>query len=181
MQTSLEKRFSRGFSAGVHYTWSAFIDEASEIFNPSPGEIAVSQDSFNRLADRGRSTFDRPHRFAGNFVYELPWYREQHGFVGHVLGGWQINSSFSFQSGAPFTPLNGSDPTGALSGIDTLVGNAIRPNVLSTLPMSSMSVEELVAAGRFGLFQPYDLASASVMRDETFSALMVSTTWTSEF
>lgn len=153
MQVSMEKRLSRGFSAGLHYTWSSFIDEASEIFNPSPGEIAIVQDSYNRRADRARSTFDRPHRLAGNFVYELPWYRTQQGLVGHVLGGWQINSAFSLQSGAPFTPLNGSDPTGALSGIDTLVGNAIRPNVLSTLPISNMSIEELVAAGRFGLFQ----------------------------
>lgn len=153
MQVSMEKRLSRGFSAGLHYTWSSFIDEASEIFNPSPGEIAIVQDSFNRRADRGRSTFDRPHRVAGNFVYELPWYRDQRGFVGHVLGGWQVNSSFSLQSGAPFSALNGSDPTGALSGIDTLVGNAIRPNVISTLPISNMSVEQLVAAGRFTLFQ----------------------------
>jgi hypothetical protein len=145
MQTSLEKRFTRGFSTGLHYTWSAFIDEASEIFNPSPGEVAVAQDSFNRGADRSRSTFDRPHRLAGNFVYELPWYRDQRGFVGHVLGGWQVNSSFSLQSGAPFTPLNGSDPTGALSGIDTLVGNAIRPNVYTSLNVSGMSVQELRA------------------------------------
>lgn len=153
MQVSMEKRLSRGFSAGLHYTWSSFIDEASEIFNPSPGEIAIVQDSFNRRADRGRSTFDRPHRLAGNFVYELPWYRDQQGFVGRFLGGWQVNSAFSLQSGAPFTPLNGSDPTGALSGIDTLVGNAIRPNVISTLPISNMSIEELVAAGRGTLFQ----------------------------
>ncbi|HYJ88812.1 MAG TPA: carboxypeptidase regulatory-like domain-containing protein [Pyrinomonadaceae bacterium] len=145
MQVSMEKRFSKGFSSGLHYTWSSFIDEASEIFNPSPGEIAIPQDSFNPKADRSRSTFDRPHRVAGNFVYELPWYREQKGLIGHVLGGWQINSSFSLQSGAPFTPLNGLDPTGALSGIDTLVGNAIRPNVYSNLDISRMSVQELRA------------------------------------
>lgn len=141
MQLSMEKRFSRGFSAGLHYTWSSFIDEASEIFNPSPGEIAIPQDSFNPQLDRGRSTFDRPHRVAGNFVYELPWYRDQRGVIGHILGGWQINSAFSLQSGAPFTPLNGSDPTAALGGIDTLVGNAIRPNSLQ--PVTGFSVEEL--------------------------------------
>jgi hypothetical protein len=159
MQVSMEKRLSRGVSAGVHYTWSSFIDEASEIFNPSPGEVAVVQNSFDRRADRARSTFDRPHRLAGNFVYELPWYRDQQGFVGRILGGWQINSAFSLQSGAPFTPLNGSDPTGALSGIDTLVGNAIRPNVITTLDVSGMSVEQLfaqrgaVAANGNALFQ----------------------------
>jgi hypothetical protein len=145
MQASLDKRLSRGFSAGLHFTWSSFIDTASELFNPSGGEVAVSQNSFDRNADRARSTYDRPLRLSGNFVYELPFYREQRGFVGHVLGGWQVNGFFTFQSGAPFTPLNGSDPTGALSGIDALVGNAIRANVRQNLDYGNMTVEELFA------------------------------------
>ena len=153
LQASMEKRLSRGFSAGVHYTWSSFIDSASEVFNPSSGEVAVSQDSFNRAADRGRSTYDRPHRLTGNFVYELPWFQDQNGFKGRVLGGWQINGFFTFQSGAPFTVLNGSDPAGALSGINTLVGDAIRPNLLSTLPLSTMTIPEILANGGAGLFQ----------------------------
>ena len=137
LQVSLDKRLSRGFSAGAHYTWSSFIDTASELFNPSGGEVAVAQNSFNLRADRARSTFDRPHRLTTNFVYELPWFRDQKGFVGHVLGGWQFNGFLTFQSGAPFTPLNGADPTGALNGIDSLVGNAIRANVIAPLPTTS--------------------------------------------
>jgi hypothetical protein len=152
LQTSLEKRLSRGFSAGLHYTYSTFIDTMSEIFNVSAGEIAVAQDSYNRRSDRARSSFDRPHRLAGNFVYELPYYRDQKGFVGHFLGGWQLNSQFSLQSGSPFTPLNGSDPAGALASISALVGNAIRPNLNTTLDLSGMSVEEIVAAGGRSLF-----------------------------
>ena len=153
LQTSLEKRLSNGFSAGLHYTFSSFIDTMSEIFNVSSGEIAVAQDSYNRRADRARSSFDRPHRIAGNFVYELPYFRDQQGFTGHLLGGWQINSQFSLQSGSPFTPLNGSDPAATLASISALVGNAIRPNVNTTLDLSSMSVEEIVAAGGGSLFR----------------------------
>jgi hypothetical protein len=153
MQVSVDKRLSKGFSAGVHYTWSSFIDSASEIFNPSSGEVAVAQNSFNRRADRGRSAYDRPHRLSGNFVYELPFYRDQKGFVGHLLGGWQINGFFTFQSGAPFTILNGSDPAGALSGINSLVGDAIRPNINTNLPLSSMTIEEILAAGGRSLFR----------------------------
>lgn len=152
LQVSFDKRLSRGFSAGLHYTWSSFIDDASEIFNPSGAEVAVSQDSFCRRCDRGRSTFDRPHRLTGNFVYEFPYFREQNGFIGHVAGGWQVNALFTLQSGAPFTPLLGSDPTGALSGIDGLVGNAIRPNVNTALDVSNMTVEELLRAGGRSLF-----------------------------
>jgi hypothetical protein len=158
LQTSLEKRLSRGFSAGLHYTYSSFIDTMSEIFNVSSGEIAVAQDSYNRAADRARSSFDRPHRIAGNFVYELPWFQDQKGAKGLVLGGWQFNSQFSLQSGSPFTPLNGSDPAGTLASISALVGNAIRPNLNTTLDLSSMSVEEILQAGGRSLFRPITAA-----------------------
>jgi hypothetical protein len=158
LQTSLEKRLSAGFSAGVHYTYSSFIDTMSEIFNVSSGEIAVAQDSYNRRSDRARSSFDRPHRLSGNFVYELPYFRDQKGFTGHVLGGWQLNSFFTLQSGSPFTPLNGSDPAGALASISSLVGNAIRPNINTTLNLSGMSVEEILRAGGSSLFTPITAA-----------------------
>jgi hypothetical protein len=158
LQTSLEKRLSSGFSGGLHYTYSTFIDTMSEIFNVSSGEIAVAQDSYNRRADRARSSFDRPHRITGNFVYELPYFRDQQGFTGHVLGGWQFNSQFSLQSGSPFTALNGSDPAATLASISALVGNAIRPNLNTTLDLSSMSVEEIVAAGGGALFRPITAA-----------------------
>ncbi|CAN5634596.1 hypothetical protein BH20ACI3_BH20ACI3_16120 [soil metagenome] len=41
------------------------------------------------------------------------------------------------------TPLNGSDPAGALSGIDGVVGNAIRPNVFTNLDVSKMTTAQL--------------------------------------
>jgi hypothetical protein len=117
------------------------------------GEVAVSQDSFNRGADRGRATYDRPHRFTTNFVYEVPFFSAQEGAIGRVLGGWQVSSNITFQSGSPYTPLNGADPAGALAGIDALVGNAIRPNLNTTQDVSGMSVEELLAAGGRSLYR----------------------------
>lgn len=146
MQASFDKRLSNNFSAGFHYTWSTFIDTASEIFNPSGAEVAVAQDSFNINADRARSSYDRPHRFTGNFVYQLPFFKDQSGFAGKLLGGWQVNSFFSVQSGAPFTVLNGSDPGLALNGIDGLVGSAIRPNLASNASLSGSTISEIRAA-----------------------------------
>lgn len=143
LQVSVDKRLSNNFSAGFHYTYSTAIDTASEVFNPSNAEVAIPQDSFNWNADRARSSYDRPHRFTGNFVYELPFFREQNGFVGRALGGFQFNSFIQLQSGAPFTVLLGDDPTGALSGIDALVGNAIRPNLASNANLSQMSLPEI--------------------------------------
>jgi TonB-dependent Receptor Plug Domain len=145
LQVSLDKRLSRNFSAGVNYTFSSFIDTASETFNPSNAEVAVAQDSFNLEADRSRSSFDRPHRLSGNFVYELPFFQNQKGFAGKLLGGFQINSFFTLQSGAPFTVLNGADPAGALAGIDGLVGNAIRPNLATATNLGALTIPEIRA------------------------------------
>ncbi len=161
LQTSLERRLARDFVLGAHYTWSSFIDLASEIFNPAVnGDVAVAQDSFNRRADRGRSTYDRPHRFTATYVYELPVFRGQEGALGRILGGWQVNGFLTFQSGAPFTALAGIDPGRRLSGIDGLVGNSIRANLATNQALSSMKVEELygynlgtaVAGSRNSLF-----------------------------
>ncbi len=156
LQTSLEKRLSANFSMGAHYTWSAFIDLASEIFNPAvSGDVAVAQDSYNRGADRGRSTFDRPHRFTTTFVYELPAFRQQQGAAGKILGGWQINGFLTFQSGAPFTPLAGIDPGFRLSGIDALVGNPVRANVDGSRDLSTMKAAEI-----FGFNLPQAVANS---------------------
>lgn len=144
MQTSLEKRLSRGFSAGAHFTWSTFIDTSSEIFNNSASEIAVAQDPYDRRSERGRSSYDRPLRLAINGVYELPFFQEQRGFIGHLIGGWQMNASLAFQSGAPFSVLNGSDPSGTISGISGAIGIATRANLVTTANVSNLSVEELV-------------------------------------
>jgi hypothetical protein len=143
MQLSLDKRLSRNFSANINYTWSKFIDTASETFNPSNAEVAIAQDSFNLAADRALSSFDRPHRISGSVVYELPIFRDQRGAVGRLLGGFQVNSFFTHQSGAPFTVLNGSDPGSALNGIDALVGNAIRPNLVGNPDFSGLSPREI--------------------------------------
>ena len=153
LQLSIERRFRSGLSAGAHYTWSSFIDTASDTFNPSVrGEVAIAQNSFDRSAERARSTYDRPQRFTVNAVYELPFYQSEAGVVGRLLGGWQVSGLLTLQSGTPFGPLNGSDPTAALSGISGLVGDPIRPNLNTTLPISKMSLRELRQAGGSSLF-----------------------------
>ena len=153
IQLSVERRFKGGLSAGAHYTWSSFIDTASDPFNPSVrGEVAIAQNSFDRKAERARSAYDRPHRFSFNAVYELPFYRSQTGTLSRLLGGWQIGGFLTLQSGTPFGPLNGSDPTAALSGIADLVGDPIRPNLNTNLPISSMTLKELQQAGGSLLF-----------------------------
>ena len=159
LQTSLEKRLSRNFSMAAHYTWSTFIDETSDAVGASisanGGVGLVAQDSFNRRADRSRSSFDRPHRFVANGVFELPFHRAQQGFAGKILGGWQFSGFLASQSGAPFAALTGSDPGNRLGGIATTV----RANVNTGLDLARMSVEQILQAGGASLFTPATAAN----------------------
>jgi len=148
LQASVQKRLSKNFTMAGHYTWSAFIDDGSEVFNPSnSGEVAVAQDSFARRLDRGRATYDRPQRLTINGVYEIPFMHDQKGLVGHVLGGWQISGDLTSQSGTPFTPLAGIDPGNVLTGIDGLVGQAVRPNVLPGVSLAGVGINDIFRNG----------------------------------
>jgi hypothetical protein len=44
-----------------------------------------------------------------SFIYDVPFHKEQHGFVGHVLGGWQINGVHVATTGNPFTPFENTN------------------------------------------------------------------------
>ena len=159
LQTSIEKRYSKGYQFSAHYTWSAFIDDQSEIFNASTaGEVAVSQDSYNRRGEKGRSTYDRPHRFSVNGIWQIPSGLSAKNRINHVLGDWQLGGFVTFQSGAPFSPLAGNDPGFRLSGIDALIGNALRPNVATSLDISSQSLDQLFPV-RSTLFSALSVAN----------------------
>jgi hypothetical protein len=144
LQMSLEKRLSLGFDGGLHYTWSRFTDTVSD---------TVVMDPFDLNADLGRSSYDHPHRVVGNFVYDLPLNWKRKGTLRYLLEGWQVNSSFTFQSGTPFSVLNGADPAGTLAGINAVTGDGIRPNMYTKLEVSRMSVAELYARNQELLHQ----------------------------
>ena len=54
--------------------------------------------------------------------------REQRGFAGRLIGGWQVSGFLTFQAGAAFTALNGTDPSGRTAG--NVVGAPTRPEGL---------------------------------------------------
>ena|SRR5579885_3290203 len=76
------------------YTWSHSIDDASG--------LRVSSNSLNAQLDRGNSEFDVRHRYSGAILYQLPWLRNNKGFLGAVAGGWMITGLLTFQTGLPF-------------------------------------------------------------------------------
>jgi hypothetical protein len=102
LQSRYNGRFQNQLSWGATFTWSKALDNASEIF--SFGEGFTSANPFDpENAEKSISGFDR--RFAGsaNFIWDIPYFKDQKGVVGHIAGGWQINGTFVLASGRPFT------------------------------------------------------------------------------
>ncbi|MBZ5722687.1 MAG: carboxypeptidase regulatory-like domain-containing protein [Acidobacteriia bacterium] len=123
LQLSLRKQASHGITFNVNYTWSHAIDggstwhSGSTSSNGAGGGEGYTTDATLPGLDRGNSIFDVRQRLVANYVWELPWYKNQEGVIGHILGGWQYNGIISWQSGAhwePWTFTNGGDPSGTI-------------------------------------------------------------------
>ncbi|HEX8721535.1 MAG TPA: TonB-dependent receptor [Pyrinomonadaceae bacterium] len=96
LQTQANKRFSRDFSLTMSYTYSR-LRERINYLNPSDTE----------LEDRV-SIADRPHRFTFAETWVLPIGRgkafggDMNRVLDALIGGWQVNGTYEWQSGEPF-------------------------------------------------------------------------------
>jgi Carboxypeptidase regulatory-like domain/TonB-dependent Receptor Plug Domain len=105
LQVSLNRRFSQGLTLGVAYTWSKLLTN-----NPQDRGLGV-YDAYNFKGSYGLSTLNTPQILVVSYVYDLPFYKDQSGLIGHVLGGWEISGITNFQSGQSTTVTqNGVDP-----------------------------------------------------------------------
>ena len=124
LQASLQKRFGPDSLITVNYTWSKNLTDV-----PYDPNYTVVQDSRNLQAEYSYARFDQRHVFNTDFVYQVPFFKEQHGLTGHALGGWEISGIVSVNSGHWLDPStsDGLDPGGI--GLGTGVdGNTVRPN-----------------------------------------------------
>ena len=109
MQSQFKGRFLKdSLDLGLTYTWSKSIDNASEIFTESDQASSNAQRYFcTQTCERGLSAFDKPHVFTANWVWDIPFFKEQKGILGHIAGGWQLNGTYILTSGSVYTPVNG--------------------------------------------------------------------------
>ncbi len=102
LQTRYNGRLFDQLTLGASYTFSKTLDNASEIF--SFGEAFTAQDPFTLTkGERSFSGNDRRHAAALNFIWDVPIFKKQEGWVGHLLGGWQLNGTYNLASGRRFT------------------------------------------------------------------------------
>jgi hypothetical protein len=123
---SANRRLSNGLMVNTSYTFSKWMsNNDASLGEGGTGQSSQRpQDMFDYEAEWSRSNFDRPHRLAVSYIWEIPGPRS--GLLGQVIGGWQLSGVTSGQSGATFTVLTGVDSSG-----DTNTGSD-RPNINSS-------------------------------------------------
>lgn len=111
LQNELKIRAFRGLTADVAYTWSKALDNTSEIFSSSGGiSNPTPMNPFDpNQGERGISAQSFPHVVTTFWVYELPWKQSQQGFLGKVIGGWELSGTHRYQSGVPFTVVQNTN------------------------------------------------------------------------
>jgi hypothetical protein len=106
MVSEVQKRFSHGMQFQFSFTWSRLMDQGSDLFSGSTTSGGYSQPFYFISNDKpgleyGPGAFDHQKNFKTIFTYEVPFLKDQKGFVGHVLGGWQISGFYQGYSGHP--------------------------------------------------------------------------------
>ncbi|HYT65834.1 MAG TPA: TonB-dependent receptor [Vicinamibacterales bacterium] len=124
VQAGLQKRFAQGYTLGLNYTFSHFV-EATEFLNasdPKPWEGISSQDA--------------PHRVSVSGIWELPFGRQRRiasgapAVVDALIGGWQVQGIYTYQTGFPIGNFPNLFFTGNLD--DIAVDNPTRARWFNT-------------------------------------------------
>jgi len=122
LNVSLDKRFAHGFQFQVAYTWAKSQDDDSQtIAGDTFGNGINSPIPFLPRLYYGPSDFDVKHTISINGLYDIPTPRSLGGFARTALGGWELGSILSINSGAPTTVIVSDDPLGlGNSGADQM-------------------------------------------------------------
>lgn len=119
LSIDIRRRLTKGFAVRGTYTYSKNLDDGSA-WNTSVSSNTPAYVSFplNPKADWGPAATDIRHLVAANATYDLPIGRQKHflsaqsRLVENVISGWTASAIVNLQSGFPFSPQLGYNPTG---------------------------------------------------------------------
>lgn len=124
----VNKKMSHGVQAGVSYTLSRLKsnnDESLGVADITGSASQVPQDYFDISSEYALSVFDRTHRLAVNYIWEVPVPRVGASGSRSRADG-EPGGKAQFQSGQPFTVVTGQDTNGNGSA------GGDRPNLTGT-------------------------------------------------
>jgi hypothetical protein len=95
LQTSIRRKLGKNSTLSVNYTWSKTMTNSGDA-----NEATDPQNRFDLKSEWGPAyKMDRRQIVTSNFIYNLPYYRKQQGFIGKALGGWGFSGIVYIVSG----------------------------------------------------------------------------------
>ena len=101
----------RGLTLDASYWFSKAIDLGANYTSTGRASASPSESAYQEEM-KGPSSFDQPHALLWRVNYETPRLPMRNGWMGRILGQWQISSIILLKSGAPFGVYSGSDGPG---------------------------------------------------------------------
>ena len=103
LQVGFKRRFDKGLTFNVNYSWSHSLDQGGLTFG------SQAQNFNDYASEYGNSDYDARHNFQFDYTYEIPGIPK----IPKVIGaGWQINGLTVLRSGLPVTVFCGCDSNG---------------------------------------------------------------------
>jgi len=157
LAVKVEKRFSQGLSLLTAYTHSVSIDDTSAI-RIQGYDTLFPQNSYCIRCERGLSSFDNRNRLVIGPVYDLPVGKGKPLNINNrvadaFVGGWQVSSGFTWQSGLPETiTIGGVDNSITQSTYDRPSATGVAPAIPNPSPRGWFNPAAFVEApaGQFG-------------------------------
>jgi hypothetical protein len=120
LQLALNRPFTHGLMLKGAYTWSQSKDMTNGDEDGWAGLVWNYLPKYNdNFAIAG---FDRTHVFQMGWLYELPFFKNDTGAMGAILGGWQVNGVAAAFSGTPYS-IGGTNNALSCQGCGSILIN----------------------------------------------------------
>jgi Carboxypeptidase regulatory-like domain/TonB dependent receptor len=111
LQAGVTKQISHGLQLQGSYTWSKCEDTGSNMAFNDPFQNSVPDYFyFDHRLTKGLCDYNISQNGVVSFIYTIPTIGSKSGYVSQIVGGWQVGTIITAQSGSPFTPVIGNDP-----------------------------------------------------------------------
>jgi hypothetical protein len=126
-----------GLTTASNFTWGRALGTGVVV---QASSSMTMENPFNIGANYGPQNYDFKFIFNQTMYYEVPFYKQQKGVLGHILGGWTIAPLFYAQSGGVSYATYSE---GSCTGCEAF-GEVTTPGVTAYSPESNSHAENAV-------------------------------------
>jgi hypothetical protein len=123
LNLSLRRPMRKGIAYSAVYTYSKALDQTS---NGDGADGAANQTNpANNASEYGPSDYDVKHRIVATGLYQTPRFHPRSNLVAALVNGYQINATYTWHTGFPWTPVTNALTTTPVGGQQAQ--NVVRP------------------------------------------------------